>query len=108
MQAVLKAQINKTDRNDARGIAQMMRVGLYRPVHVKTFRSQKLRMHGPRILSNANEVERARTSLHHYKIIVVPERKPATAFLLELIARLQELATVPMIDVRAYARWLEK
>ena len=44
MQAVLKAQINKTDRNDARGIAQMMRVGLYRPVHVKTLRSQKLRM----------------------------------------------------------------
>ena len=44
MQAVLKAQINKTDRNDARGIAQMMRVGLYRPVHVKTVRSQKLRM----------------------------------------------------------------
>src|SRR5436189_107879 len=44
MQAVLKAQINKTDRNDARGIAQMIRVGLYRPVHVKTLRSQKLRM----------------------------------------------------------------
>ena len=44
MKAVLKAQINKTDRNDARGIAQMMRVGLYRPVHVKTLRSQKLRM----------------------------------------------------------------
>ena len=44
MQALLKAQINKTDRNDARGMAQMMRVGLYRPVHVKTLRSQKLRM----------------------------------------------------------------
>jgi transposase len=44
MQAVLKAQINKTDRNDARGIARMMRVGMYRPVHVKTLRSQKLRM----------------------------------------------------------------
>src|SRR6266566_4764916 len=44
MRAMLKAQINKTDRNDARGIAQMMRVGLYRPVHVKTLRSQKLRM----------------------------------------------------------------
>jgi hypothetical protein len=40
MQAVLKAQINKTDRNDARGIAQMMRVGLYRPVHVKTLQSE--------------------------------------------------------------------
>ena len=44
MQAALKAQINKTDRNDARGMAQMMRMGLYRPVHVKTLRSQKLRM----------------------------------------------------------------
>src|SRR6516164_4588706 len=44
MRAVLQAQINKTDRNDASGIAQMMRVGLYRPVHVKTLRSQKLRM----------------------------------------------------------------
>ena len=44
MRAVLKAQINKTDRNDVRGIAQMMRAGLYRPVHVKTLRSQKLRM----------------------------------------------------------------
>ncbi len=44
MRAVLKVQINKTGRNDARGIAQMMRAGLYRPVHVKTLRSQKLRM----------------------------------------------------------------
>src|SRR5262249_59362916 len=44
MRAALKAQINKTDRNDARGLAQMMRVGLYRPVHVKTLRSQKLRV----------------------------------------------------------------
>ena len=42
--AVLQAQINKTDRDDARGMAQMMRAGLYRPVHVKTLRSQKLRM----------------------------------------------------------------
>lgn len=32
--------------------------------------------------------------------------KPATAFLFELIARLQASATVPMIDIRAYARWL--
>lgn len=29
-----------------------------------------------------------------------------TAFLFELIARLQSTATVPMIDVRAYAKWL--
>ncbi|MER8950490.1 MULTISPECIES: IS110 family transposase [unclassified Mesorhizobium] len=41
--AFLKAQPNKTDRNDARGIAQMMRVNLFRPVHVKTLTSQKRR-----------------------------------------------------------------
>ena len=33
--------------------------------------------------------------------------KPATAFLFELISRLQGIATVPMMDIRAYARWLE-
>lgn len=39
---------------------------------------------------------------------ITPQGKPATAFLLELIARLQSSATVPMIDTRAYARWLER
>ena len=34
--------------------------------------------------------------------------KSATAFLFELIARLQNLATAPMIDIRAYAQWLTK
>src|SRR3954464_14947148 len=44
MKAALSAQLTKSDRNDARGIAQMMRVGLYRPVHAKTLASQKRRM----------------------------------------------------------------
>lgn len=45
MKALLKAQqINKSDRNDARGIAQMMRVGLSKPVHVKTLAAQEQRM----------------------------------------------------------------
>lgn len=34
--------------------------------------------------------------------------KSATAFLFELIARLQNLATAPMIDIRAYSQWLTK
>lgn len=37
---------------------------------------------------------------------IMPQGKPATAFLFELIARLQRSGTVPMIDTRAYARWL--
>jgi len=34
--------------------------------------------------------------------------KPATAFLFDLIARLQSTATVSMIDMHAYARWLNQ
>jgi hypothetical protein len=34
--------------------------------------------------------------------------KPATAFLFELIDRLQSSATVPMIDIQAYAAWLTR
>src|ERR1700678_3685418 len=44
MHAVLSAWINKTARNDARGIAQMMRVGLFKAVHVKTPASQHRRL----------------------------------------------------------------
>lgn len=45
MKALRKAQqVNKSDRNDARGIAQMMRVGLFKPVHVKTLAAQEQRM----------------------------------------------------------------
>src|SRR3974377_619445 len=44
MRAVPEAQTHTTDRDDARAMGQMMRGGLYRPVHVKTLRSQKMRM----------------------------------------------------------------
>jgi Domain of unknown function (DUF6602) len=37
---------------------------------------------------------------------LTPQGKPATTFLFELIARLQSSGTVPMIDIRAYAKWL--
>ena len=35
--AALKMQINKTDQSDAEGLAQIMRTGWYRAVHVKSF-----------------------------------------------------------------------
>ena len=44
LKAVLSATVNKSDRNDARGIAQMVRVNLIRPVHVKTVSSQEKRL----------------------------------------------------------------
>jgi hypothetical protein len=33
--------------------------------------------------------------------------RATTKFLLELIARLQSLGTVPMMDIRAYSRWID-
>jgi transposase len=41
--AALKMQINKTDQNDAEGLAQIMRTGWYRSVHVKSFGAQRAR-----------------------------------------------------------------
>src|ERR1700704_5571382 len=41
--AALKMQINKTDQNDAEGLAQIIRTGWYRSVHVKSFESHRAR-----------------------------------------------------------------
>ena len=43
VKAALKAMTVKTDRNDARGMAQLMRMGWFRPVHVKTLPAQEVR-----------------------------------------------------------------
>lgn len=42
--AALNAMLNKTDRDDARGIAQLMRTGWFRAVHVKSQEAQTLRV----------------------------------------------------------------
>lgn len=42
--ATMQAQRNKTDKNDARAIAQIMRTGWFRAVHVKSPESQRIRM----------------------------------------------------------------
>ncbi len=42
-QRVLSSRPVKTDKNDARGIAEMMRLGHYRPVHVKSAAAQSMR-----------------------------------------------------------------
>lgn len=43
VKAALKAMTVKTDRNDARGMAQLMRMGFFRPVDAKTLPSQDVR-----------------------------------------------------------------
>src|SRR3954468_7057619 len=41
--AALAAMIVKTDRKDARGIAQLLRMGWFRPVHCKSMPAQEVR-----------------------------------------------------------------
>jgi transposase len=111
MRAVLQAQINKTDRNDARGIAQMMRAGLYRPVHVKTLRSQKLRMlltHRKLLQSQAIAIENdLRATLRNFglKVGMVGTVK-FEARIKELVENLPDLAVLvePLLIVRRVLR----
>ena len=111
MRAVLQAQINKTDRNDARGIAQMMRAGLYRPVHVKTLRSQKLRTlltHRKLLQSKAIAVENdLRGTLRNFglKVGLVGASK-FEARIKELVENLRDLAGLvePLLVVRRALR----
>ena len=111
MRAALKAQINKTDRNDARGMAQMMRAGLYRPVHVKTLRSQKLRMlltHRKLLQSKAIAIENdLRGTLRNFglKVGVVGTVK-FEGRIKELVESLPDLAVLvePMLIVRRVLR----
>ena len=111
MRAMLKVQINKTDRNDARGVAQMMRVGLYRPVHVKTLRSQKLRMlltHRKLLQSKAIAIENdLRATLRNFglKVGMVGTVK-FEARIKELVENLPDLAVLvePLLIVRRVVR----
>jgi transposase len=43
VRSAFKAMPVKTDRNDARGIAQLMRLGWFRPVHCKSIAAQEMR-----------------------------------------------------------------
>jgi transposase len=111
MRAALKAQINKTDRNDARGIAQMMRVGLYRPVHVKTLRSQKLRMlltHRKLLQSKAIAIENdLRGTLRNFGLKVgIVGRTKFEARIEELVEDVPDLAALvePLLIVRRVLR----
>jgi transposase len=111
MRATLQAQINKTDRNDARGIAQMMRVGLYRPVHVKTLRSQKLRMlltHRKLLQSKAIAVDNdLRGTLRNFGLKVgIAGKAKFEARIKELVENYPDLAVLvePLLIVRRVLR----
>lgn len=112
MKALLKAQqINKSDRNDARGIAQMMRVGLFKTVHVKTLVAQEQRM----LLTSRKLLQRKlldiesdmRGTLRNFglKVGAVSTRN-YDARIRELVEGFPRLAAIvePLLTVRAVMR----
>lgn len=62
MRVSLSTMRNKTDRNDARGIAQMMRLGWFRAVHVKNVEMQKMRT----LLSNRKLLKRKLVDIENH------------------------------------------
>jgi transposase len=112
MKALLTAQqMNKTDRNDARGIAQMMRVGLFKPVHVKTLVAQEQRM----LLTSRKLLQRKlldlelelRGTLRNFglKVGIVSGSRYETR-VRELVAGFPRLAAIaePLLNVRRVMR----
>lgn len=107
VKAALKAQTMKTDRNDARGLAHIMRTGWFRAVHVKSPESQKLRvlLNNRRcLLSKRLDIEAdIRGSLKPFglKLGTVTARS-FDARVRELIAgdEMLEAAILPLLEVR--------
>ena len=109
MKAILKAQGNKNDRNDARGIAQMMRVGIFRAVRVKTLQSQKHRAlltNRKLLLSKAIDIEN-RGVLRNFGLKVgVARGRGFEAHIRELVEEHPDLAsyTEPLLTARRVLR----
>ena len=108
MRVSLSTMRNKTDRNDARGVAQMMRLGWYRAVHVKDIDMQKMRT----LLTNRKLLKRklidlenhVRGALRAYGLLVGAVARGAyEARIRELIERSDPIFVMSiqvMLDVR--------
>jgi transposase len=97
--AAMGAMPNKTDRNDARGIAQIMRTGWYRAVHVKnpSCRSWRALLTARRmVLNKRRDIENGvRALLREAGLkIGTPSRKNFAARVRELVADDPVLATL--------------
>lgn len=111
----LSSRPNKTDRNDARGIADMMRLGHFKPVHVKSRSSQLMRtMLAARktFVDHMLEIEQAiRGYLKVYGLKIGAVHRCTFAAKVEaLLADLPELraAIAPLLEARNMMRKKKK
>lgn len=107
VKAALSAMPVKTDRNDARGIAQVVRTGWFKPVHVKSIGSQQARTlaaarkHIVRSIAAAEQVVRGLLRPFGLKVGVVSRNQFATR-VRELVAGDAILETImdPLLAAR--------
>jgi len=107
VKAGLGAMRNKTDRNDARGIAQLVRLGWFRQVHVKSAAAQRIRMlllNRQQLLTKALDLENSvRGSLKVFGLrIGTVTRAAFEARVRELLGEDRSLVAItePMLRVR--------
>jgi transposase len=98
-QRFLSSRPVKTDRNDARGLAEMMRLGHYRPVHVKSAAAQSMRttlVARMQLVSGQLQIEntiRGLLRLYGLKIGAVHRNRFAAR-----VAELLEMAAMPELS----------
>jgi len=107
--AAMGAMPNKTDRNDARGIAQIMRTGWYRAVHVKDpcCRSWRALLTARRmVLNKRRDLENGIRALLREAGLKVgtPSRRNFAARVIELVADDPVLAALTVTALR-YCRY---
>jgi transposase len=107
--ASLAAMRNKTDRNDARGLAQILRTGWYRTVHVKSLESHQVRTllsSRKMILTKCIDIENELRGLLRVFGVRLPPRLGHGGFDDLVRPRVLELAQVaqcllPLLDARS-------
>ncbi|TAM53181.1 MAG: IS110 family transposase [Paraburkholderia sp.] len=121
--SALTVQLNKTDRNDARGIANLVRSGWYRPTFVKS-----LECHNERLLISARDrLVRVRVSINNqirgllktFGVVLSPGRNdvfrrevlaadPSVEAVKSVILMLLDTWRHVSLQIRACSRMLEK
>jgi transposase len=111
--AGLSAMRNKTDRNDARGIAQLVRLGWFRQVFVKSDEAQRVRMllvGRAQLLNKSHDLENCiRGSLKVFGLrIGTVTRRGFEARVLELVAGSASLQMIVEPLLRARRAMIEE
>ncbi len=110
MAAALSARINKNDKNDARGIAQMMRAGLFKEVLVKSDEACQIKVVlGSRrqLICSRKKIEGTIRGLLKIHGIKVDQRSRSASFALKVQEIINELDEISKNSIEALVHSLE-